>query len=371
MRFGGPLEFGMKYILQGSRAAEFQNFSLRYAPFNLRMYFFEPVHWSLVFPFLRHGTQPPVPAGHEAWASSIGIFTALPVSWLALAAMIGIRSGGPGSLWRWFLAILATLFFTSVLTIGLYRCTTERYELDFLPALLLLAAAGTLMLDCVLARRLIRRAFHCAAVSLLLASLAFGVCNNIESHAYRYWAQGDLLWSWNRLPDAEAQYEAALRLNPDFAEAHNSLAILFANQPGRQADAIAHFQTALRLWPDDAEAHNNLANLLARQPGRQAEAIAHYETALRIRPDYANAHYDLAVLLASQPGRQADAIAHYENAVRLNPNSFLVHFNLARELEKLPNRQEEAALHYRAALKINPDSAPAREALQRLQTNAR
>jgi tetratricopeptide (TPR) repeat protein len=332
MRFGSPLEFGMKYMLQGVRAAKLQNFSLRYAPFNLRMYFIEPAHWSLRYPFLWPGAPPPAPEGHEEWESSIGILTALPVSWLALASVIGVRSGRPGSALRWFLAILATLFGTSALIISLFMGTTERYELDFLPALLLLAAAGTLALDCIVNRRMIRRAFHCAVGLLLLASLAFAVCSVIQARSYQYLDRGNHFFIWNRWPDAAAQFEQVLRLHPDFAEAHNSLANLLARQPGRQPDAIAHYETALRLRPDYAEAHNNLANLLASQPGRQEDAIAHYEAALRIRPDYAHAHYNLAILLASVPGRQAEAV-----------------------------------LHLKAALKIDPDSAPAREALQRLQ----
>jgi tetratricopeptide (TPR) repeat protein len=55
--------------------------------------------------------------------------------------------------------------------------------------------------------------------------------------------------------------------------------------PGRLPDAIAEYQAALRIEPDFAEAHVNLANTLAQTPGRLSEAIAEYEAALRIRPD--------------------------------------------------------------------------------------
>jgi tetratricopeptide (TPR) repeat protein len=55
--------------------------------------------------------------------------------------------------------------------------------------------------------------------------------------------------------------------------------------PGRLPEAIAEYQAALRSEPDFVEAHVNLANTLARTPGRLPEAIAEYEAALRIRPD--------------------------------------------------------------------------------------
>ena len=73
---------------------------------------------------------------------------------------------------------------------------------------------------------------------------------------------GLALASTGRTPDAIAQYEAALRLKPDFAEAHNNLGLALAST-GRTPDAIAQYEAALRLKPDFAEAHNNLGLALA------------------------------------------------------------------------------------------------------------
>jgi tetratricopeptide (TPR) repeat protein len=55
--------------------------------------------------------------------------------------------------------------------------------------------------------------------------------------------------------------------------------------PYRLPEAIAEYRAALRIEPDFVEAHVNLGNTLARTPGRMEEAIAEYEAALRIRPD--------------------------------------------------------------------------------------
>jgi len=43
---------------------------------------------------------------------------------------------------------------------------------------------------------------------------------------------------------------------------------------GRQAEAIAEFQAALRIRPSYADARNNLARALAQTPGRLEDAIA-------------------------------------------------------------------------------------------------
>jgi tetratricopeptide (TPR) repeat protein len=54
--------------------------------------------------------------------------------------------------------------------------------------------------------------------------------------------------------------------------------------PGRLADAVAQFRTAVRLRPEFAEAHANLGAAILQSRGRIEEAVAHLETALRLNP---------------------------------------------------------------------------------------
>ena len=146
--------------------------------------------------------------------------------------------------------------------------------------------------------------------------------------------------------------EQALRLKPDFAEAHYSLGVAL-EQAGKVSGgdgalgAGAASQARLSpmrttIWgplcstragcrrrsrttsrrcgssPITPEAHNNLGVALA-QVGRVQEAIGHFEQALRINPDFAEAHYNLGVALA-QVGRVQEAIGHFEQALRLKPD---------------------------------------------------
>ena len=58
-----------------------------------------------------------------------------------------------------------------------------------------------------------------------------------------------------------------------------------SRDPSRINEAIGHFQAALRLDPNYADAHVNLGVALSQLPGRIPEAIAHLEAADRIQPD--------------------------------------------------------------------------------------
>ena len=159
--------------------------------------------------------------------------------------------------------------------------------------------------------------------------------------------------------DAIAEYQAALRIDPEYAEAHNNLGNSLSLIPGRLPDAMAEYQAALRINPDSAEAHNNLGNALSQIPGRLPDAITEYQAALRINPDYADAHYDLGNALSQIPGRLPDAMAEYQAVLRINPDSAEAHNNLGWALADTPGRLTEAIVHFQAAIQIKPDYAEA------------
>jgi len=171
-----------------------------------------------------------------------------------------------------------------------------------------------------------------------------------------------------RLPDAVAEYQAALRLtaapdildpDPRYVTVYNNLGVALSRMPGRLQDAIAAYQAALRIGPDVVETHSNLGNAFSRIPDRFPEAIAQYQAALRVKPDYAEAHYNLGFVLVQMPGRLPDAIAEYETAVQLSPDDAKSHLNLGSALLRMPGRLPDAIAEYQAALRITPDNADA------------
>ena len=70
---------------------------------------------------------------------------------------------------------------------------------------------------------------------------------------------------------------------------------------GRHEEAVASLNNALRIKPDFAEAHCNLGNVLMAL-GKQEEAIASYSGALRIKPGYAEAQRSLGTMRNYETG---------------------------------------------------------------------
>lgn len=171
----------------------------------------------------------------------------------------------------------------------------------------------------------------------------------------------------NETDAAIASYRDALRVRPNYAEAHGNLGMALLNQPGRKQEAIEQLETAVRLKPELWQAENNLANTLAAMPGRTDEAIQHYQAVLRRRPELAEIQMNLGIALLGQPGRAAEAIPHLESAIRTKPDLWQAHFILANVLLNQPGRRAEAIPHLEAVLRINPGYEPARQLLDSLR----
>jgi len=308
-----------------------------------------------------------LPAGHGWNEHPFGVLTNIPLVWLALAVprlWSRGRSVETRSILGGFLAAMVMLFGIGALTLGLFFWTAGRYEMEFLPALVLLGVIGILSLERALSHRLVcRRAARWGWSLLLGFSVAFNLLASLGQIAEAHSNLGDALMSQGRRGEAIGQYEQAVHLNPNYGPAHNNLGIAL-EQAGRVQEAIQHFEQTLRIKPDYAEALNNLGIAMMAQ-GRVQEAIGHYEQALRIQPDYASAQCNWANALFRE-GKATEAIGHYEQVLRIRPDFAEVHFSLGLALEQT-GRAQEAAQQYEEALRIKPDFTPAQNALVRLQ----
>ena len=393
LRFDSPFEFGWHYQLTTDyRPTTTQLISLHYFWFNFRFYFLEPMRWSGHFPFLQAVPLSPLPSGHDGVADPYGgILSNYPLVWLVLAAPLVWRSRPVEviSVLRWFMAAAFLLFMTCALTICLFFAANSLYELDFLPALMLLAVVGTLGLERALVDSPVWRRIARWGWCLLLAySVVFNVLASVEASvvtragvnyfngnslfhqgrvdeaiiqyqkALALWPEsadahaglGSIFYQKRRWDEAIIQYQKALEIKPDFAKAHNNLGYCFL-QIGRVNEAITEFKKALEIKPDFAEAHNTLGDCLL-QIGRLNEAIIQYQKASEIKPDFVEAHNNFGYVLF-QKGRVNEAIAHFQRALEINPDFAEAHYNLGNCLF-LIGRVDEAIVHYRKAIELQP-----------------
>jgi hypothetical protein len=149
LRFDSPFEFGLHYQLAEVPSTTHHFFHARFFWFNFRMYFLEPARWSTRFPFVHGVVVPPLPVGYGRVDNPFGVLTNIPLVWLALAVPLAWRhrSGREASTLRWFAAAVAWLFVACALPLGFFSNVIIRFEVDFLPALLLLAVVGLLGLE--------------------------------------------------------------------------------------------------------------------------------------------------------------------------------------------------------------------------------
>jgi tetratricopeptide (TPR) repeat protein len=110
---------------------------------------------------------------------------------------------------------------------------------------------------------------------------------------------------------------------------------------GRYQEAVQEFDNAIRLQPNFAEAFNNRGNALKelaelnRNAANYESVIASYEDAIRAKPEYPEAHFNLGNALKDL-GRIDEAIESYKNAIRLNPDFAEAH----RSLSALKNYED-------------------------------
>lgn len=167
------------------------------------------------------------------------------------------------------------------------------------------------------------------------------------------------------LARAQEQFEAALRINPNYTEAILNLTVTY-NEIGRYEDArrlmehlgsrkgqegpdslepyargkianlhaevsqayydvglleaaIVEMTKAIDLCGDFVDLRVRLGNMLT-EAQRTAEALVQYEHAVRVRPDYLQARIQLGIAYIKS-GRKQDAIAQWQAVLEKDPNN--------------------------------------------------
>lgn len=156
---------------------------------------------------------------------------------------------------------------------------------------------------------------------------------------------------------AKDLYIEALRKNNEQAQAYNNLGVIYGEVEGNWGRATAQYERALRVNPDYLEARYNMAKALMRL-GKKDEARKQYGTVIAVAPNLADPYHDLGVM-ALEDGDVEEAISQLRKAVELDPqyaNAWLSLGNAYAEAAKF----RESVDAFTSCLEADPENAPCR-----------
>ncbi len=150
----------------------------------------------------------------------------------------------------------------------------------------------------------------------------------------------------DRTAEAESYWREAVRVKPDFGEAHYNLGRLF-HELRRFSEAVQAYQEAIAADNRHAGAYNNLG-AVQRKLGHVVQAELAYRQAIAVQPDFVEAHANLGLLLL-ELDRLAEAEECCERALSIDPNAASAHTVLGNVLKEM-GVVDESFFHYRKAL---------------------
>jgi len=109
---------------------------------------------------------------------------------------------------------------------------------------------------------------------------------------YRAWYELGLLEAGNAPVAAQASYQKAIAIQPNFSLGQRELGMLLFNQKNYAA-AVPRFERAIALGLEDAQLHNFLG-ICYSQTRQMQKSIRSHQAALKLDPKLAEAHLNLA-----------------------------------------------------------------------------
>ena len=176
---------------------------------------------------------------------------------------------------------------------------------------------------------------------------------SIGNQAIFYNNRGEVYYRKGEYDRAIADYDQALRLDPDYAGVYNNRGLAYLNT-GEYDRAIANYDQALRLDPEFAFAYNGRGSVYIRK-GKYDRAIADFDQALRLDPDYALAYNGRGNAYTGK-GEHDRAIADFDQALRLDPDYASVYNDRGRT-HFYRGRFAHAVPDLRRAVAADPEDA--------------
>jgi tetratricopeptide (TPR) repeat protein len=178
--------------------------------------------------------------------------------------------------------------------------------------------------------------------------------HKVPPAARKAFEKGEQAISKGDLLQARSQFQEAVTIDPEFADAYNELGGVESGLK-HLPEAAEQFQKAIDLAPQHPMALPNLSIVLAKMQ-RLHEAGQVAKRALQVTPNDGRMHYILGASLLAEDGTFEQVIAEFERAADTVRSAHVI----AAELLAKQGRSEEAIRHLEAFLA----TAPADDALR-------
>jgi tetratricopeptide (TPR) repeat protein len=204
--------------------------------------------------------------------------------------------------WFWFLVTLLPVI--GIIQVGI-QSMADRYS--YIPGIGLFIMVAWGVPD------MARGLKHRDAILAVLAGVVMTASTVLTWQQLGYWQ------------DNISLYRHTLQITTGNYLINNNLGIALADNGDLDA-AIREFQAAIGINPNYANAHYNLGNAFCRTRNMDA-AIQEFQEAIRINPNDAMAHINLGAAFASRGNLDA-AIQEFQEGLRINPNDLKAQTNL-------------------------------------------
>ncbi len=188
------------------------------------------------------------------------------------------------------------------------------------------------------------------AVKYYLFAIKKGITDPIVFSNY-----GIILIKLGKLKEAEILIRKAIKIKPDYAEAHTNLGSILKSF-GNLEEAVVHQRKAIELKPDFAQAYSNLGNIL-KDLGNLEEAEIVLKKAIELNPDFPEAHSNLGDVL-NNLGNLEEAEIVLRKAIELKPDFPDAYLNLGNTLKDFGDLKRAKDLMQKS-IELNPYYAEA------------